>query len=551
MKPFDLFSNAVRAKEIATILVRNGFADLLQKLKLPLWLGKIVDVTPKERKSIWERIRIVAEELGPASIKLGQLLSMRPDIVPEELLFELRKLQNQVKPIPFDEMEKVLREELGCPMEEVFIDFDKDSVASASMAQVYFARLRETGEEVAVKIQRPGLQRIVDADLGILLWFARQAHEALEDIRPYNLPGILEELKQVMERELDYRNEARNVLFFNLQNSENERVFAPKIFDEWTSDRLVVMEKVTGIGIQDIEPSSELAEKIAHNGAHSICHQILVHGFFHADPHGGNMIVTEDGRLCLLDWGMVGQLTRRMRFDLMELLAAFMSGEAEQIVRVAANMPRSESKFDRAVIEKEVMMVQRENFNPQTGEGEIGRAILKMLYVFGCNGVEVARDFALMAKSILSIEEAGKALMPKFNFKEAFEPILLKLQKERRNPLTFLKMARQSVAGSLHRLQDIPGEVYRVLRRLEEDNVTVNFQHRGLEQLNDAMDSASNKITLGVILGSLLIGSSLVITTGAKPLLFGYPALGIVGYLLSAVLGLWVIIDILRGGKHR
>jgi ubiquinone biosynthesis protein len=551
VKPFDLFSNAVRAKEVAAILVRNGFADLLQKLKLPLWLRKIVDVTPRERKNIWERIRIVAEELGPASIKLGQLLSMRPDIVPEELLFELRKLQDQVKPIPFEEMEKVLCEELGCSLEEAFTDFDKDSVASASMAQVYFARLRETGEEVAIKVQRPGLRRIVDADLGILLWFARQAHEALEDIRPYNLPGVLEELKQVMERELDYRNEARNVLFFNLQNGEDECVFAPKVFDEWTSDRLLVMEKITGLRLQDIEPSSKLAEEIAHNGARSICHQILVHGFFHADPHGGNMIVTEDGRLCLLDWGMVGQLTRRMRFDLMELLGAFMSGEAEQIVRVAANMPRSESKFDRTSIEKEVMMVQRENFNPQTGEGEIGRAILKMLYVFGCNGVEVARDFALMAKSILSIEEAGKALMPKFNFKEAFEPVLLKLQKERRNPLTFLKMARQSVAGSLHRLQDIPGEVYRVLRRLEEDNVTVNFQHRGLEQLNGAMNSASNKITLGVILGSLLIGSSLIITTGAKPLLFGYPALGIVGYLLSAVLGLWVIIDILRGGKHR
>jgi len=271
---------------------------------------------------------------------------------------------------------------------------------------------------------------------------------------------------------------------------------------------------------------------------------------FHADPHAGNLRVARDGRLCFMDWGQAGQLTRQMRFDLIDLFGAFLQGDAEQVARISADLPRSDARFNRSAIEKGIMFAIRENFNPETGEGQVGRAIIRMFHIFSHNGINVGRDYSLMAKAILSIEEAGKTLEPAFSFTRVFEPVLSDVHRERRNPSAVFKGFRRSLVVGLQRMQDIPAELHRILKRLENDDVTVNFQHRGLEELDDAVTKASNKVTLGVIIGALVMGSSMIITTGIKPTLFGYPALGMVGYVMSAMLGVWLIYDILRSGKR-
>ncbi|MBE2215321.1 MAG: AarF/ABC1/UbiB kinase family protein [Opitutaceae bacterium] len=552
MRPFDLLANAGRAREIAVVLVRNGFADLLQKLEPPAgWLQRLVP-KPRARLTLWERTRTVLEELGPTFVKFGQMLSMRPDALPEPLILELRKLQDAVTPVPFEEIEPVLTAGLPDPIDEVFSEFEREPIASASLAQVYRARLRATGERVAVKVQRQGIRKTIEADFELLLWFAKQAHHRIEDLRPYNLPVIVEELREGLERELDFRNEARNAALFLLQNPDPTGVTAPRPHEDFSSRTVLVMEWVEGRKPSALEPGSPLAKDVAQRGASSIFHQILVDGLFHADPHGGNILVTEAGRVCFLDWGLVGQLTRRMRYTLVDLFGAFLQGDSAQVVRVANDLGRvAGSRVDTRQMEREILYALRENFNPATGTGQIGRAMLRLLHIFGKNGIEIARDYALVAKAVLSVEESGSALDPDFSLRASFKPAVDELVRERRDPRNLWRSLRQSLASSIGRIQELPGELQRVLRLLEEGSATINFQHRGLENLDDSINDASNKITIGVIIGSLIIGSSIIVFSGRGTLLWGFPVLGILGYLLSGLLGVWIVIDILRRGRRR
>ena len=551
VQPFDFLTNAVRAKEIITVLVRHGFADLVTHLNPPAGFLQRIVPKPSVRRTTWERIRLAAEELGPAFVKSGQLLSMRPDLVPEPLVIELRKLQDDVKPVPFEKIDAVLREELGEDYAEEFADFDKEPIASASLAQVYKARLRKDGRVVAVKVQRPGITKVVDADLELIHFFARQIHERVPALRPYDLPGVADAIRAAIDGELDFENEARHLRIFNATNPFPESVFAPDIVDDFTTPRMVVQTFVEGERIDEADIDPELRRQLARKGSRSLFHQVMVQGFFHADPHPGNLLVTADGRLCLLDWGMVGQLTRRMRGFLADLFEAAAANDAERLVAIAGSMASPGTRPNYREMEKEVMLALRENFNPSIGEQQIGRIILKLLNVFSRNGISVVRDYSLMAKAVLSIEEAGRTLDPEFDLREVATPIVRQIHSERHSPTAILRQVRSWFTFGSGRLTDLPADLNRIARRIAQDDLTINFQHRGLEDLDDAINSASSRITVAVIVAALIIGSSLIITTNIPPLLLGYSALGIVGYLLSGLLGLWVVWDIMRHGRHK
>jgi ubiquinone biosynthesis protein len=551
LKPFDLLANAVRAKEIAVVLVRHGFAEIIEQIETPgAWWQRFVP-SPKERRSTFERIRLAAEELGPTFVKFCQLLSMRPDLVPPSLVLELQKLQDAVQPLPFAEMQRVVSEELECDPTEVFSEFNETAVASASLAQVYFARLKVGGRYVAVKLQRPELQKVVEADLDLIAFFAARIHHHIARLRPFDLPAIVEEIRTGMIQELDFRHEARNQQYFNAQNPSPDKVFAPEVVGQFTTRRMLVMDRVDGRRVEQAQLTPEQARTLASTGAASLLHQIVITGFFHADPHAGNVLVTADGRLCLLDWGLAGHLTRRLRYALADLLLAAAAHDAEQVVQVGMSLAGPGAKPDYRTMEKEVTIVLRENLNFATGHEQIGRLILGLIEIFGRNGISVSRDYALMAKAVLSIEEIGRTLDPEFDLRHVARPVLRELHRERWSPRALLGKTRTLLATAFGRLGDLPTELDRLLRRLEQDDLTVNFQHRGLEGLNDALRAASNRIALGVIIGALIIGSSQIVTTGIPPHLFGYPLLGIVGYILSAMLGLWVIWDIFRHGRHK
>lgn len=550
MKPFDFLSNAVRAKEILAVIAKYGFADFLDQIELPPGLHRRLMPASADRRTTYERIRLAAEELGPTFIKAGQLMSMRPDALPHALILELRKLQSNVQPVPFSELRPVLVAELERDPADAFRRFDEQPAASASLAQVYFAQLHD-GREVAVKIQRPHLMKTLHADFDLLTWLAHQLHQRVATLQPYDLPAVVEEVKTGILRELDFENEARNQQYFNALNPKPEHVFAPAVVTELSTRRVLVMERITGAAVDAAKPPPEQAATIAAHGASSILHQVLIHGFFHADPHAGNVMVTPDGRLCFLDWGMAGHLTRRLRYALADLFLAAVDQDAEQIVQIAANLGSPSGRADLRSMERDVTLALREDFNLALGRPQIGRAMLKLLFIFGRNGINITRDYSLMAKSVLSIEEVGRTLDPDFDLRAHARPVLAELRKERTGPRALARDSRVLLRSVLTGLQELPGELYRIVRRIEHDDLTIKFQHQGLENLDDALKTASNRITLGVVIGSLIVGSSLIITTRIPPFLFGHSAFGIIGYLLSALLGLYVIYDIVRHGRHK
>jgi ubiquinone biosynthesis protein len=550
VKPLTFLSNAARAKDIFAVLAKHGFANLLTQLDPQEGLWKRIIPQPAERRTIWERIRLALEELGPTFVKAGQLMSMRPDALPHALIFELRKLQNNVRPLPFPDMSIVLVEELELTLPEAFLAFDETPVASASLAQVYFATLHD-GRDVAVKIQRPNLTRTVQADLDLLAWFAAQLHHRIDGLRPYDLPAVVEEVKENLLRELDFRHEARNQQYFNALNPHPDRVYAPAVVDELSGERVLVMERIAGVTVGTAQLTPDEAKRIASNGASSLIHQVLIAGFFHADPHAGNVLVTPDGRLCFLDWGMAGNLTRRLRLGLADLFLAAVHQDAERIVQIAAELGSPGGRADLRAMERDVTLALREDFNSSIGRVQLGRAMLKLLFIFGQNGINITRDYSLMAKAVLSIEEVARTLDPGFDLRTEARPVLTQLQKDRTGPRAIIRESRTMLRSLLTGARELPAEIFRIIRRIEHDDLTIKFQHQGLEDLDNAISSASNRLTLGVIIGALIIGSSSIVTTGIRPHLFGYPALGIIGYLISALLGFYVVWDIIRHGRHR
>jgi len=551
VRSFDFLAHADRAREIFSILARNGFADLLQQAGAPTGPWRKILPHPAESRTKEERIRMTAEELGPAFVKFGQMMSMRPDLIPQALILELRKLQENVHALPFSEMRPVLDESLGQPHGKLLADFDETPAASASLAQVYFARLHAGGRAVAVKVQKPGIGKTIEIDLGLAAWFAGQLDRRIERFRPYDLPSIVREVRKGVLRELDFRLEAGNQAYFNAVNPYPDKVFAPEVIKELSSERVLVMERVVGTSVGACRRPKERMEELAANGATSLIHQVLVDGFFHADPHAGNVIVTHDDRLAFIDWGMVGHLTPRLRHALADFWIAAVEQDAERLVRIAAELASSDARPDLRAMEQEVMLALREEFNFASGRLHLGRAMLRMIYVFGTNGIPLSREYSLMAKAVFSIEEVGYKLSPDFDMRVYAKPVLEQLQRERWGPRAILGSVGEFLKASIPGLRDVPMALRQLARRFEHDNLTINLQHRGLESLERSVRMAANRIALGVILGSLIIGSSLISRSGTGPRFLGLSALGTTGYLISAVFGLYVIYDIMRHGRHR
>jgi len=551
VKPRFFLSHAVRAKEIITVLARFGFADLLDHFDLPAGIRR--RLTPKSlpARTTYERIRLALENLGPTAVKIGQLLSMRPDVLPAGLILELRKLQCEVRPVPYEDIKPLLVAELRAEPDEVFSEFNPVPVASASIAQVYFARLRADNRPVAVKVQRPNIARTIEIDLDYASWFVGQLHQRVAALQPYDLPSVLVEIREAMKRELDFGHEARNQQYFNTVNPFTTLVFAPAVVAELSGEKVLVMDWVEGTAADRANLPAEQGKILAAAGARSVVHQILVVGFFHADPHAGNLLVTTDGRLCFLDWGQVGYLTKRLRYALADFWIAAVEEDAERIVQIAISLAPADVRLEQRVMEKEVSLALREELNFALGRQQIGRAMLKLLFICGQQGIMLSRDYSLMAKAVLSIEEIGRSLDPTFDLRAEAGPILRQVTQERTSPRTLLRRAREFARASFATLHDLPDELHRLVRRLEHDDFTIKLQHQGLHALDEGMRTAANRIALGVMIGSLIIGSSIIVATHLPPLFHGYSVLGITGYVLSATLGFYVIWDIIRHGRHK
>ena len=542
--------NLNRFRHIIWVLLKYGFDDVIHRLDLPgsFILKRISRV--KGVLTVNERIRLVFQELGPTFIKFGQILSMRPDLVPGLLVLELKKLQDQVPPAPQPAVQTLLEKALGRPMEEVFSEFDWTPLGSASLAQVHRALLKNENKIVAVKIQRPDIRPLIRADLNILSYIAQRLNE-LRTYQLYDFPGLVEELRFSLTRELDFTREARNMVIFRKTLSYPDLMVIPKVFDTYTTPYVLTMELVEGIRIDQLDDSTFNRQQLARNGAKIMLDQMLRHGFFHADPHQGNVLVMEDGRLCFLDWGMTGRITRDMRHRLIELIQAIIQKDTDTLLRLipylTADVP---SDINRTRLETDLLDLVDSYYGLSLKEIQIGELVLSLMNLLNEHRLRIRSDFALLSRAMLALEGLGKELAPDFNLMEEASVMIAELVKERWSVKTLSQDFRSQGLNLYDLIQDLPSRLKAFFRKIDKGDMTFTFKHTGLSTLNNTLERISNRVTFGIIIAALIVGSSMIITTGVKPLLFGFPALGVVGYLVSGLLGIWLIINILRKKKY-
>jgi ubiquinone biosynthesis protein len=538
--------NLSRFRHIVWVLLKYGFDDIIHRLDLPgSFILKRIDRI-KGPLTVNERIRMVFQELGPTFIKFGQILSMRPDLVPTLLVLELKKLQDQVPHAPQPAVQTLLEKALGQPLEEIFSEFDWTPLGSASLAQVHKARLSKENKVVAVKIQRPEIRPLIRADLNILAYIAGRLNE-LRTYQLYDLPGLVEELRFSLDRELDFTREARNMKIFSKTLSYPELMVIPEVFDDYTTPYVLTMELVEGTRVDRLDDSRFDREQLARNGARIMLDQMLRRGFFHADPHEGNLLVMEDGRLCFLDWGMTGRITRDLRLRLIDLIQALIQKDSETILRLIPHLTSDvPSNINYNRLERDLLDLIDSYYDFSLKEIQIGELVLSLMNLLNEYRLRIRSDFALMSRAMLALEGLGKELAPNFNLIEEARILIAELVKERWSIRTLSEDLRTQGMNLFDLVQDLPARLQALFRKVDKGDLTFTFKHTGLSALNTTLERISNRITFGIILAALIVGSSMIITTGVKPLLFGFPALGVVGYLVSGILGLWLIINILR-----
>jgi len=533
-----------RFKDIALTLFKYGFDDIAERLDLPgkKFLEKRLRIGGS--LTTWKRVRLILEELGPSFVKIGQILSLRADILPAELLEELRKLQDEVAPGPFGPIRELVERELAAPLEEIFRYFDPEPLAAASLSQVYRAVLRESRQAVAVKVQRPEIEEVIAVDLDILETLAGQVHERMDRFSFYDLPRLAREIRRTLLREIDFLREARHMRIVGNNFADEPAVRIPLVYEEFCTSRVLTMELVTGARLRDLGPiTAEQRRQLAFTGLRLMTRQIFEDGIFHADPHPGNVLIRNKTVFCLLDWGMVGRITPESRVMLLDLIEAAIRRDSEKLLDNILALARPQGVIDRQQLERELLDVLDTYHSQPLEKINIGRLLLEVVAIVRENRLRLPIDLAIMVKAMVTAEGTARQLYSRLNVIEAAEPIIRRITMKRWE--IWRQISR--LLGRYGRFYGkLPGRLGLIFEKLEHGQLTIRFQHENLPELLNSLENASNRLTFGVIIGALIIGSSMIITTGVEPLLFGYPALGIVGYLVSGIIGLWLVFNIIR-----
>jgi len=539
-----------RFKDIIVTLFRYGFDEVIERLNPPgkLLLEKITRVDSE--LSTWKRLRLMIEELGPTFIKIGQILSLRPDLIPPPLLIELQKLQDSVAPEQFAAIRAVVETSLGKSLEENFSYFDARPLAGASLSQVHRAVLREQRIVVAVKVQRPLIRQKIDTDIAILEQIAQQLHGHMEAVAPYDLPALVREIKKVLRQEVDFTREARHMQIAGNVLADDPNVLIPKVFADFSSSKVLTMELVVGVKIKDLASQPDAKpEALARNGLRLTIKQIFEDGFFHADPHPGNVLVAPGNIFCLLDWGMVGRLTPAVRLQLVDLINAAIDKDSERLMEMILSIVKPMGEVDQQRLEKDLLTILDIHHSLPLHEINIGSLLLEISGIIHENRLRLPADLAIMIKALITAEGMARSLYPELNVVREAEPYIKRLSLSRWKPQTLWRNLVHSIRQFTSLQRNLPDRLNRILDHLDNGKLLIRFKHENLGELSNTLENISNRLTFGIIIGALIIGSSMIITTGVEPLLFGYPAFGIIGYLVSGLLGLWLVFNMIRSRK--
>jgi ubiquinone biosynthesis protein len=544
-----------RLREIAGILMKYGFRDLIDRLKLGKDVVKVTgadgSTVKKVPSSRWIRIRLTFEELGTTYIKLGQMMSNRSDIFPKELVEELEKLQDEVPPFKTEDAIHILETDLGRPLTEVFEYFDKKPLASASISQVYRARLRDPQQEVAVKIQRPNLKNHIETDLSILKESANIFEDYIPEVKQFSIYDFLMEFELALNKELNFKAEANNILKFKKRLEKQPYLHVPQVYEDYCSRRVIIMEYLGGVKINNYKKLQERPynpELIAMRYLDLYFDQIFTYGIFHADPHPGNVFVFPDNTLAFIDFGIIGLVHKRDR----DLLTAIILGIEE---KDAKRILRAFQKVTPTPVDNQIELEYRINeliedvsFQEiaDIDVHEIGNRVRALVMEYN---IIIPSNFFLLSKALSLVEGTVKRLNPELKIEKAITPHARKLLLQRINPVNIFKSLLFSSVDLASIIREIPADAEEIIKKIKEGTINMNLEHRGLDNLVQTFNKVVNRVVLSLLQAALLISSALIILAKIPPRWNEISILGLGGFLISGILALILIYRIIRDRK--
>ncbi len=543
-----------RATEVAAVLVKFGFDDLLVRLGLTDLLDHVrglVGLKVQDRQAGRpERVRLVMEELGVVFIKWGQYLSTRDDFIPEPYIREFSRLQNSVQPVPLEEVERVLD---GLLDSGELTDLDPTPLAAASVGQVHAARLAD-GREVVVKVRRPGLRKQVNTDLEILAELAELVEKHLPALASLRPRAMVEEFSRGLRTELDFTLEAVNIERFGRFYAANPKVKIPVLYRSLCSERVLVMERVEGLLFNDRRALKEAGydlKELARFGAEVVFEQIMVFGYFHGDPHPGNLLVQPGPRVALLDFGLVGRLNRPTREVLLDLTLGVVRRKPRAVTSALLKLVRVEGDTppDRERLEMEVDLFLEANLNRPLKELDLGRILSDMINISAQYQLTLPSDLVLLVKALTQVEGLGNQLDPDFDLIQVARPIITDQYRRRYHPRYWLKRFGDNLIDLKDFLELLPSDLKPFYNMLRSGRLKNDFTLEGLEELRQTLDRGSYRLSFALVLASLVIGSSVVIHADIPPKWYDLPVLGLAGFLAAAVVGFWLIYDFLKNRR--
>jgi ubiquinone biosynthesis protein len=553
--------NLGRLSEIAQVMVRHGFGYFLEAHKLTdLLPGRSAEArlaaaaaegaTASVRG---QHLRELLDELGPTFVKFGQLLSTRPDVVPPDIIAELRALQDDVRPFPFEQAERVIEEDLGNTLERLFVDFEATPVAAASIGQVHRATL-PNGRTVAVKVQRPGAPRQIEADLALLYQAARLLRERVHALDFVDARSVVDEFARSIRQELDYRLEARNAQSFYRNFAGDPYVHVPRVYWQYTRARVLTLEWLDGVQLGDVDAASLTVEErrdLAYRITETWMTMIFRHGFFHGDPHPANVFVMEEaGRIGLVDFGSVGKLTDD---DMSKLTRLFIDAANEHVEVLPKRLSDLGVRYPRER-EDEFLAELREVYYRYYGASlaeidpiQVIREAFQLIYSLN---LRLPTRFLLLDRAIATLGSVGAELYPDFNVFEVARPYARDLMLERFTPQRVARRARRDAVRYAQIVAEAPFQFHDFMEEIRDGQIEVGFVHKGLDQFLENIQRVFNRLVIALVVVGGLIGSSLIgIFATGGPHLLGVNVISIVGFAVSTVLGVWLLWGVIRSGR--
>ncbi len=549
-----------RLQDIASVLIRWGFGDVVKRMGMAGVLekaGRLLHWQAVEEgrlcMDVPTRLRCTLQDLGPTFVKLGQVLATRVDLLPPAWIDELGKLQNAVPALPWDTVLPQLREDLGAEPEAVFARVEHEPLAAASLAQAHRAWLAD-GSAVVLKIRRPGIRDTVEADLRLLKHLAVIVEKNLPELRRYHPQRIVQQFSASLRRELDFAAECRNAERIAHNFAGRDDIVIPRVYWQWTCERLNVQECLEGVPGRDLAAVDAMGldrVQLARTGAGLVLKMVLEDGFFHADPHPGNIFYMPDGAIGVIDFGMVGRVTEQRRFQIVRLLHGLVVHDSAAVAEVLADWTEENNDIDEVRLQESADVFVDQYRGVPLKDLRMGAMLGDVTAMLREHGLSLPADLALMIKAFLTLEGMGRQLDPDFDMASEARPYLERAMLERFAPDVLVRRGRRTLSGLVDLLRDMPRDVHRLLQSARRGKLQMHIEVDTLRAFGEQVDRAANRLTMGIITASLVIGSSIVMNSvGGGVSNRWLMALGVLGFVGAALCGVWILFSIWRSGRR-